>query len=104
MLNIIAPNRPSEPWVKAIKALDPSIELTVWPELNKLAKMVLCWQPPSDVWQSFENLQCICSMGAGVDGLVDNDEIPTHIPIVRLVDINLKQDMYYYIRHCIESH
>lgn len=104
MLNIVAPHRDCTPWVEAIRQCDKNIELFVWPEFQPDAPMMLCWQPPNEAIQQTTNLKCICSMGAGVDGLVDNPEIDKNIRVVRLVDQNLKDDMYRYIQHCIEAH
>ena len=104
MLNLIAPDRNCTPWIEAIKACDDSLKIFVWPEINPVAEMLLCWQPPAEVFSQLEQLRCVSSMGAGVDGLVDNPEIPANVDIVRLVDLNLKQDMFDYVRHCIESY
>jgi glyoxylate/hydroxypyruvate reductase A len=42
-------------------------------------------------------------MGAGVDHLLAMSTLPGDIPIVRLVDANLKQDMFTYISDCIHT-
>ncbi len=54
---------------------------------------VLVWKPPSGVIKQFPNLKAILSLGAGIDGITCDPELPTDIPIVRLVDNSLSQGM-----------
>lgn len=45
----------------------------------------------------FPNLKAIISLAAGVDHLIHNNTIPTHVPIARIVDEDMRQPMAEYI-------
>lgn len=56
------------------------------------------------IWGNFEvdfakfpNLKVIISLAAGVDHLIHNKTIPTHVPIARIVDEDMRQPMTEYI-------
>lgn len=97
-ISIIAPTKDPTPWLNALKAVDAYLEVQVWPhEDTSAVELALCWQHPPQVWSQLPNLRCISSMGAGVDHLLADELLPTHIPIVRLVDPLLAQSMFEYI-------
>lgn len=96
---IICPDRDPAPWYQALKAVDPAINIQLWPNENNKENInfILCWNQPEDIWQNYPNLQCICSMGAGVDHLFDHQDLPQRVPIVRIVDTALTRSMFEYI-------
>jgi glyoxylate/hydroxypyruvate reductase A len=58
---------------------------------------VLAWKPPSGVIKKFTNIKAILSLGAGIDGITCDPELPTDKLIVRLVDKSLSQGMTHFI-------
>ena len=65
---------------------------------------MLCWNHPVDVLQQFPNLKCISSLGAGVNHLLNDMTRPLDIPLVRLVDADLKQSMAEYVMLGVLEH
>ena len=57
----------------------------------------IAWKPPKGLLKQYPNLKAILSMGAGVDHLASDPELPTHIPVVRLVDPGLTWGMTEYV-------
>ncbi|RAI00040.1 glyoxylate/hydroxypyruvate reductase A [Acuticoccus sediminis] len=51
---------------------------------------VLTWKPPAGVLRTLPNLKAVFNLGAGVDGLMADPDLPP-VPLVRLVD----DDMTY---------
>lgn len=98
-LLIIAPDRDLRPWVSALQACEPALDIQIWPQIASKAEatFALCWQQPANVWAQLPKLRCISSLGAGVDHLLQDPALPTDIPIVRLVDPLLAQSMFEYI-------
>lgn len=96
---IICPGRDVTDWVDALQKQAPEVTVEVWPKISALEQVefVLCWNHPTGVLQQFPNLKCISSLGAGVNHLLDDDQCPTDIPLVRLVDAGLKQSMAEYL-------
>jgi len=45
----------------------------------------LVWRPPAGFFARFPNLALVTNLGAGVDSLLDRDDLPA-VPISRLLD------------------
>jgi glyoxylate/hydroxypyruvate reductase A len=57
---------------------------------------VLTFRPPHGILKSLPNLKVTLSLGAGVDGILDDPEYPAHVPLVRFVDRTLSREMAQY--------
>ncbi|MGB3401657.1 MAG: glyoxylate/hydroxypyruvate reductase A [Microcoleaceae cyanobacterium] len=77
----------------------PNLDLRVWPECGKLEEIeiVLAWLPPLGVMQRFPNLKLIISLGASVDRILADPDLPQHIPIVRTVSQGKTLQMAEYV-------
>jgi len=105
-LAIIYPNGDIVDWVIALQACDPTLKVEVWPEISNPedVEFALCWNHPAGVLQQFPNLKCISSLGAGVNHLLNDITRPLDIPLVRLVDDDLKQSMAEYVMLGVLEH
>ncbi|MBT9313033.1 2-hydroxyacid dehydrogenase [Leptothoe kymatousa] len=105
-LSLICPTKYSEPWVDAMMAVDPSLDLRIWPEDGNRAevKFALVWAQPTGIFSEYPNLQVIASMGAGVDNLLQDPSIPVHVPVVRMVDPTLVRQMGDYVLAATLNH
>jgi glyoxylate/hydroxypyruvate reductase A len=85
---------PAEPWAAPVRAAEPARALQVWPELGELGDIAyaLVWKPPEGLLARLPNLRVIFSLGAGVDHLVFQKDLPD-LPIVRVVSADLTQRM-----------
>src|SRR3546814_4639168 len=54
-------------------------------------------QPPPGELKKFPNLKAIVSMGAGVDHVLRDPELPRHLPVIRTVGPDLTQRMREYV-------
>jgi glyoxylate/hydroxypyruvate reductase A len=106
MLVKISPNRDPE-WVSAFKEVLPDLEIRVWPFVGdpKEINLALLWDPPDELFSTVGGLDVIFSVGAGVDHLIECSEIPTDVPIVRMIDVDLTAGMVEYILyHVLRIH
>ncbi len=105
-ISIICTNKDPKPWVDALKKLDPTLDVQIWPNERRKedVEFVLCWNHPEGVLADYPNLQCICSMGAGIDHLSNDAFFPKDLPVVRLVDPLLAQSMFEYICAVVMFH
>jgi glyoxylate/hydroxypyruvate reductase len=55
------------------------------------------WRPEPGFLASLPNLKLILSLGAGVDHLLGDPQLPRHLPIVRLVDPHMTDAMSEYV-------
>jgi glyoxylate/hydroxypyruvate reductase A len=80
-----------EPWRKALARQLPELQLRVWPDLGALEQVsyALVWKPPYGLLKTLPRLKAILSLGAGVDHLLLDPDLPGGVPIVRMVDAGL---------------
>jgi glyoxylate/hydroxypyruvate reductase len=92
---IVSQGRDVTPWIEALKAKRPELEVNAYPEagLNDDVDFALAWNHPLGVFKEFPNLKCIASMGAGVDHILKDPELPTNAVITRVTNENLTKDM-----------
>jgi glyoxylate/hydroxypyruvate reductase A len=85
---------PAEPWAAPVRAAEAGRVLQVWPDLGDLGEIAyaLVWRPPEGLLARLPNLRVIFSLGAGVDHLVFQKDLPD-VPIVRVVNPDLTQRM-----------
>jgi glyoxylate/hydroxypyruvate reductase A len=94
-------------WRRYLAAHDSTIEFRVWPDTGPVEEIdyVLAWlSKPGDL-RRYPNLKTIFWLGAGVDHLLKDRELPRHVPIVRLVDEGLTAGMTEYVLlHVLRYH
>ena len=75
-------------WKPQLARLMPELEIRVWPEIGDARDIdyALVWRPEPRLLASLPNLKLILSLGAGVDHILCDPQLPPHIPIIRLVD------------------
>ena len=98
-LAIICPGRDVRQWVRALQAGEPQLKVETWPEIGDpgSVEFALVWKHPPGILAGFANLRCISSLGAGVDALLEDRQLPAGVPLVRIVDEGLKQSMAEYV-------
>ena len=91
----------AEDWRDEIGKHFPKMTFLVWPDDNgadlDTIDYCLAWKPQTGVLARLSGLKYVQSLGAGVDGLLIDPDLPTHIPISRMVDRSLVQGMTEYI-------
>ena len=94
-------------WRAALSKAIPELEFRFWPdEVGDPSEIdyVLAWKPPKGEIKRYPNLKAILSIGAGIDHLAEDPELPSHIPVSRLVDRCLTQGMTEYILYWVIHH
>ncbi|MEX2455216.1 MAG: glyoxylate/hydroxypyruvate reductase A [Rhodospirillaceae bacterium] len=86
-------------WSTALTAEIPGVELRFWPEIGDPADIdfALVWQPPRGLLASLPNLKAILSLGAGVEHILKDPELPSGVPIARLIDPGLRIGMVEFV-------
>jgi glyoxylate/hydroxypyruvate reductase A len=106
-LLFISPQDASGAWPEALARAMPALELRVWPDVGEQADVqyAVVWKPPADSLRALPNLKAIFSLGAGVDYLFTNTELPEDVPLVRLIDPALTEGMTEYVLyHVLRYH
>ena len=75
-------------WRPLLGALMPGRDIRFWPEIGDKAEIeyALVWQPDPGLLAGLPKLKLIFGLGAGIDHLLRDPELPRQVPIVRLVD------------------
>lgn len=90
----------AEAWHAALAAIDPTLEIRAWPEIGDRGSIefALVWRPRTPDFAAFPRLKGIFNLGAGVEKLLARPDLPTGVPIVRLVDpVGLTGPMTEYV-------
>ncbi len=97
---------PPEPWIEALRAELPGLDIHVWPDCGdpKAVEAALIWGPHASQMGKFPNLKAILSIGAGVDHILRAPGRPAHLPVIRLVDPGLRQGMCDYVTCHVARH
>jgi glyoxylate/hydroxypyruvate reductase A len=95
---IIATDIKVNSWVKHLSMQDPGIDIRIWPEVGDAddIEFALCWNHPQGELKKYKNLQCIASIGAGVDHIMRDPDLPAGVPVTRVVEPSMAQSMSEY--------
>jgi glyoxylate/hydroxypyruvate reductase len=86
-------------WEGELSRLSAELDIRIWPEIGNPAEIdyALVWRPEPGLLASLPNLKLILSLGAGVDHILCDRQLPRNVPIVRLVDPYLSDAMSEYV-------
>ena len=94
----------AEHWRAGLARHFADLDFRVWPdEVGDPAEIefAVVWSPERGALKRFLNLKGIFSLGAGVDHLLRDPDLPRNVPIVRLIDDGLTQGMTEYVVHWV---
>jgi len=100
-------NSRAEWWRNILQDLLPDIDCRSWDAPGDKAEVeyAVVWKPPPGGLKTFPNLKCIISMGAGIDHLLADPDLPRQVPIIRTVGGELRQRMREYLAlHVLRFH
>jgi glyoxylate/hydroxypyruvate reductase A len=90
-------------WGRLLRARMPDVDFRIHPEAGNRndIEVVLAWKPPHGLLATFPRLELICSLGMGVDHLLEDPDLPRGVPIARLVDRNMIEQMSEYALYAV---
>ncbi len=86
-------------WKPQLARLMPELDVRIWPEVGDPADIgyALVWHPEPGLLASLPNLKLIFSLGAGIEHILRDPDLPRDVPIVRLVDPYMTDAMSEYV-------
>jgi glyoxylate/hydroxypyruvate reductase A len=77
----------------------PDIDLRLGAALGNLAEIdaAVCWYPPHGLLARLPRLQLVQSVGAGVDHIMADPDLPPQLPVCRIVDPQMAAGMCAYV-------
>ncbi|KWI52335.1 glyoxylate/hydroxypyruvate reductase A [Burkholderia pseudomultivorans] len=102
-----SPHQEVAAWRDELARALPEAELRAWqPGDTAPADYALVWRAPREFFAPRDGLRAIFNLGAGVDALLALDHahpgtLPRHVPLVRLEDSGMAQQMIEYVTHAV---
>jgi glyoxylate/hydroxypyruvate reductase A len=92
-----------EPWAHDFAAELPHAETVVWQEGESVAPCdyAVLWAPPPALLDQLAHVKAIFLMGAGVDAILKFGDALPPVPIVRLGDAGMAEQMADYVAHAV---
>ena len=94
-------------WKEHISSLLPEMEIFLAEETVDKATIdfAIVWKPGPGWLKTFPNLRCIVSIGAGIDHVLSDPDLPKGIPIIRTTGRDLSLRMREYVTlHVLRFH
>ncbi len=85
--------------VPALQELHPGVDCRLGADLGNLddVDVAICWFPPAGVLAKMPNLKLIHSLGAGVDHIYADPELPKDVPVCRISEPGMTGGMNAYV-------
>jgi glyoxylate/hydroxypyruvate reductase A len=92
-----------QPWKKALLNIDPNLDIEIWPDVEQKDRVqfAVAWNHPRQVLNSYPNLKAVSSLGAGVDHILQDETLPEHVPVCRVVSSSLIRQMKEYVLNAV---
>jgi glyoxylate/hydroxypyruvate reductase len=85
-------------WIDAFRLAFPDARIDRWSETaGAQADYAVVWKPPRGLMRGLRQAKAVFNLGAGVDSIPDLDELPAGIPLVRLDDAGMAEQMVEYV-------
>ena len=92
-----------EVWSNGLQKAMPEMDIKVYPDdgdVNEI-EFAVVWKHPRGILKKYPNLKAILSLGAGVDHIISDPDLPEGLPIIRLVDKKLTHEMCLHALHWV---
>jgi glyoxylate/hydroxypyruvate reductase A len=89
-------------WIDALRQALPEARIDRWPVASAPdADYALVWKPPPELVQGLQRVKAIFNLGAGVDSMPDPAALPRGVPLIRLDDAGMAEQMVEYVGHAV---
>jgi len=87
-------------WVRALRSALPEGEIHLWTaSAATAADYAVVWKPSPEIVASFRRTRAIFNLGAGVDAIGDLDRLASGVPLIRLDDAGMAEQMIEYVTY-----
>lgn len=90
-------------WSQALSERLPEATVHAGPQAP-LCDYAVVWRPSPQTLQRQTRLKAIFSLGAGVDSLLSMPSLPVHVPLVRMEDVGMAEQMAEYALYVALRH
>jgi glyoxylate/hydroxypyruvate reductase A len=96
---IVSTNRDPQKWRDTLMSKNESLDIQIYPDIDrpKDVEFAISWKHPEGLYKDFPNLKVIASMGAGVNHILKDKDLPKQVRVTRIVDEQLTEDMSQFV-------
>ncbi|MFD0933487.1 2-hydroxyacid dehydrogenase [Psychroflexus salinarum] len=96
---LVSTTRNPDKWFSTLKEKNKSLDIQIYPDVERPedVEFAISWKHPEGLYKDFPNLKVIASMGAGVNHILKDDELPEGVKVTRIVDDQLTKDMSQFV-------
>ena len=89
----------SEAWLSALRRELPEVEIRESLADGRAAEVdfAFVWKQPPGLLRQLPNVRAVFSLGAGVDSILGDPELPAGVPLIRMVDPGLAVGMNEFV-------
>jgi glyoxylate/hydroxypyruvate reductase A len=90
-------------WKQSLLSMQSDLDIRVWPDIGNPYEIncALVWSHPLGALKQFPQLKLIASLAAGVDHVFVDHHLPAGVPVVRVTDPYMKNDIVQYVAACV---
>lgn len=104
---VIHPGIPgSSLWQPIFREHLPGAKVEIWPDVEspEMTDVAVVWLRAPDLFSHFPRLQLVLSCGVGVETLLREADLPKSLPVVRLADFGLRDQVSDYVALAVLQH
>jgi glyoxylate/hydroxypyruvate reductase A len=88
-------------WLAALSRALPDAQLLHWPRAKEVADYAVVWKPPPELIANLAGVRAVFNLGAGVDAIAGAVAWPRDVPLVRLEDAGMAEQMVEYAVYAV---
>ena len=81
-------------WLHELRLALPTADIVLWhPDDTAAADYAIVWKPPHEMLRAHPELKAVFNLGAGVDAILQLNVVPEHLPLIRIDDGGMAEQM-----------
>lgn len=98
-LLIVATDRDTTRLAERVATIAPDVDVRNWPDIGAAEEIefAVLWRQPAGLLSKLTALKAISSLGAGIEHLLADPDLPSGLPVGRLAGPRLASDMAAYL-------
>ena len=89
-------------WLAALSRAMPEAKIGAWPKTEAgEADYAIVWKPPRELLAALAQAKAVFNLGAGVDAFAETSALRRGLPIIRLEDAGMAEQMVEYASHAV---
>lgn len=98
-LLLVGADERAQSWIAAFNEAAPHFTFHAYVPGEDVSAVPYCvsWKRVPGLWREFKSLKAIFGLGAGVERLLNDPDLPPDVPVVRMVEPELTRGMVEYV-------